>query len=375
MRICIVADASSEHTYRLAEYLGSRKHEVHLISWKRPKSDLPANVRLHGLPRLKVPLIRELSWLMQTRSSIRKIAPDVVDGHYITVYGFIAAFSGFHPLVTTAWGSDLLIDPWRSMIWKFTAKYATRRADKVACLFPIDVGADKLAALKCDVSKVFTYSLGVDVDEFKPCDDRDSVRATLGLDPSSSIVITTRGLDPIYDVETLVRAIPIVTRRVPRTAFVILYRKGQQDMVDKLKTMLTGGEDVTFLGWMPRETIPRLLSAADIYVSTSLSDGASIALFEGMACELAPVVTDIPANRYWLKDGESGFLFKPGNHQDLADKIVLLLQNRQTRVLFGRRAREIAVTRVERKTQLARVEGIYRELAEGVSTAHGPTGH
>jgi len=67
-------------------------------------------------------------------------------------------------------------------------------------------------------------------------------------------------------------------------------------------------EFVQFLWRIPREKIPDLLNQADIYVSTSLYDATSVSLLEALASGAFPVVTDIPANREWISDGESGFL-------------------------------------------------------------------
>jgi glycosyltransferase involved in cell wall biosynthesis len=65
---------------------------------------------------------------------------------------------------------------------------------------------------------------------------------------------------------------------------------------------------VSFLGRQRPAEIAGHLSAADIFVSTSLSDGNNISLNEAMACGAFPVVTDIPANREWINHGENGFL-------------------------------------------------------------------
>ena len=46
-----------------------------------------------------------------------------------------------------------------------------------------------------------------------------------------------------------------------------------------------------------------------------------------MASGLVPVVTDIPGNREWLEDGKNGFLFTPGNHQVLAEKVIWIINN------------------------------------------------
>jgi glycosyltransferase involved in cell wall biosynthesis len=55
---------------------------------------------------------------------------------------------------------------------------------------------------------------------------------------------------------------------------------------------------VQFLGRIPHEAMPDLLTQADIYVSTSLSDaGISASTAEAMACGLPVIVTDTGENR------------------------------------------------------------------------------
>ena len=48
------------------------------------------------------------------------------------------------------------------------------------------------------------------------------------------------------------------------------------------------------------------MGRADVYVSLAESDGTSIALLEALALGAVPVLSDIPANRAWVRDGETG---------------------------------------------------------------------
>jgi glycosyltransferase involved in cell wall biosynthesis len=68
--------------------------------------------------------------------------------------------------------------------------------------------------------------------------------------------------------------------------------------------------------------MPDLLSRADIYVSTSLYDGTSVSLLEAMGSGAFPVVTDIPANREWITNGQNGFLVPIDEEKYLADRII-----------------------------------------------------
>jgi len=85
---------------------------------------------------------------------------------------------------------------------------------------------------------------------------------------------------------------------------------------------------VRFLGRVHPNDMADLLGKVDIYVSTSLYDGTSVSLLEAMASGCFPVVSDIPSNREWIRDGENGFLFPPDNAELLAQRIIDVIRNR-----------------------------------------------
>lgn len=84
---------------------------------------------------------------------------------------------------------------------------------------------------------------------------------------------------------------------------------------------------VQFLGRVPHEEMPDLLSQSDIYVSTSRYDGTSVSLLEALASGAFPVVTDIPSNREWIVDGCNGFLVSEEDEKLLARRIVQAIRN------------------------------------------------
>ena len=372
MRICYVADGASIHTQRWANYFAQKGHEIHLICWK-VMPGYEVNVNIHLLTRLapKIWTVSQylsfLFWILQVRRLVSQIKPDIVDGHFITVYGFLAACSGFHPLVLSTWGSDILIQPSRNPISKFTAKYGLKRADTVIFLFPIEVAKKQMAELGIDSNKVRTLLLGVDTAEFNPSHRDEKIRRTLGIESSQPVVISTRALAPIYNIETLVKAIPLVLAEVPQAEFVIAGTGEQQDYLTELARDLGVSNNAKFIGWVPRSELPKYLSSADIYVSSSLSDGTSNSLLEAMACRLAPIATDIPANQSWINDGENGFLFPTRDYKTLASKIICLLNNEETRESFGRKSQEIVRQKAEQQTEMKKLERVYHELVQSTS--------
>lgn len=363
MRICYLADARSVHTLKWAGYFAGKGHEVHVItSWVG--GGYPGGVQLHLLPSL-LPQYRRgsgyintLPSLIKIRRLINKIKPDIIDAHYITVYGYLGALSGFHPLVLTAWGSDILIVMKESLCLRILGKYALKKAAMVTC--NSETVRNGLTSFGVNPDRIKIIRQGIDAQKFSPQPDK-AFKDRLGLQ-GRPVIISTRSFQPVYNLEMLIRAIPLVLKHFPEATFVIAGDGEQKEYLENLVNSLGCSESVRFVGWIAQDELPRYLASSDVYVSTSLSDSASLSLHEAMACELAPVVTDLSGNREWVTDGANGFLVSVNDIQALADKIVYLLKNEELARQFGRAGRKLIQERAEYKKEMARMEKLYEGI-------------
>ena len=87
--------------------------------------------------------------------------------------------------------------------------------------------------------------------------------------------------------------------------------------------------------------IPTILTGADIYISTSLFEGMSNAIMEAMNADLPVVCTNVGDNNKLVINGENGFLCPVGDWKELADRTGYLILNKQEKVAFGRKSKEI----------------------------------
>jgi glycosyltransferase involved in cell wall biosynthesis len=366
MRICYVADGTSIHTQKWVNYFAKKGHETYLICWK-VMSGYEDNVNIHLLTRFapRIWTVSQyfsfLSWIPQVRRLINRIKPDIVDGHFITIYGFLAACSGFHPLVVSAWGSDILIHPKRNLILKAIIKYALGKADMVTC--DSEVAREGLTKLGVEPAKIRVILKGVDTQQFSRQHMNEELRTRLGISGVPTIV-STRSLEPIYNVEMLIKAIPLILKHTPEAKFVIVGSGKQRKYLENLAISLGISDSIRFVGRVLHDELPEYLALSDIYVSTSLSDTSHISLQEAMACQLAPVVTDIPANHAWIEDGKNGFIVPVDDIRALADKIVHLVRNEHLREEFGRENRRIIQEKAEYENEMSKIEKAYRELEQ-----------
>ena len=368
MRICYIADAGSVHTQKWVNYFAQRGYEVYLISSRGNSSEFKPGVGLHLLTTIAPRLwsvskyLNGLLWPVQARRLIRRIKPDIVDAHYITVNGYLGIASGFHPLILTAWGSDVLLDPKQNWLWKILTKYALNKTEVVIC--DSQVVHKELLKLGVSPGKIKMIYNGVDTQQFSRQQANEGLKRKLGILEAPSIIYI-RSLKPVYNVEMLIRAIPLVLRQFPEARFIIGGDGEQKEYLQDLAKSLGISDSTRFIGWIPHNELPEYLASADVYVSTSLSDSTSLSLQEAMACELAPVVTDLPANREWITDGESGFIVPINDIQALADRITYLLNNNEVRESFGKRGREVIKERAEYEREMEKMEEIYQGLSMG----------
>lgn len=354
MKVCYLADAQSIHTQRWVKYFANKGHEVHIITFENYKFD-DKNITLH---HLKVPFSRAklLFKSLKIRKIIKKIKPDILHAHFLATYGVYGAFSGFHPFVVSAWGSDVLIAPKRSNLSKFFMKHVLKKADIITS---VAIHMTKsLVAMGANKKKIVTFPMGIDPNKFNP-----NVKPTIEFG-DKRIVISTRSLNPIYNLKLLIRAIPFVIERTPETRFLIIGDGPQKDELIRLSKELKIDDYIKFLGAIPQDRLPQYLVSSDVYVSTSLSDGTSVSLLEGMACGAFPIVTDIPANREWIKNGENGFLVPTDNPRILAKSIIKALSNRDMGEITKRKNWRFIKENAIWKKNMKKMEDIYDQLLE-----------
>jgi glycosyltransferase involved in cell wall biosynthesis len=312
-RICLLADGASIHTRRWCAHFSGRGFEMHVITFRG--AEVPG-ATVHALDAGEI-MSRGGNWqvlakLPAVRRLVRSIRPDLLHAQYATSYGLLGALCGFHPFVVTALGSDVLVSPRESRVYRMVLRYVFRKADWITSMADhMTVGIVELCHRP---DKVTTVAFGIDPRIFHA----DGRRV-----PIDRIVIaSTRNFEPVYDVQSLVRAFPRVLQALPRAELHLVGTGAQRAEIEGLVAREGVAGRVTMHGALPQPRIAELLRGTHVFVTTSLSDGNNISLNEAMACGCLSVATDIPANRQWVAEGLNGFFSPPGNPVALADRIV-----------------------------------------------------
>lgn len=370
--MAILATGDSIHSVRWVEYFARQGHEIHWFSLAEFRHPTDPRVRRYRLSRGRVEAAQVAEGFVRLRRLLRAIRPDVLQVHSAGWNGVIAAMSGFHPCVVTAWGSEVLISA-RSPLKRPFVRLALQHADVITC----DAQHMRLAigALGVPEQKVRIIHFGTDTERFRPMLADPAVRHELRIDDDETVVISLRSLEPLYDVESLIHAVPLVLRGHPRTVFVILGEGSERTRLMRLAEALGVGPRVRFMGEVRNDRLPAYFSVADVYVSTAMSDaGLAASTAEAMACGLPVVVTNSGENALWVQDGHGGYLVPVRAPNPLAEKIAYLLHHPNVRSRFGDVNRATIAQHNNYAIEMSKMEEVYRSLVQSPRAAEAGVG-
>jgi glycosyltransferase involved in cell wall biosynthesis len=318
MKILFLSDARAYHTKRWVDYFVDRGHQCFLISLEKGITTKAEEFFIKS--KIFPSFLKYLLSVRKVRKIAEQIKPDLINAHFVPNYGLMGVLLGQHPLVVSTWGSDILISPKKSFLHKLRAKYVLNKADLVTT--DAKVLTQAVLDLGVEGKKVIQNPMGVDRELILEGEKRKADLSFRDVN-KTFVVLSNRRLEPIYDVMTLLRAVPLLIKQAKRKVrFVIVGEGSQKSRLMKLARDLKVEECVEFKGELLRKDLIDCYKDSDIYISTSLSDSTSVSLLEAMALGLVPIVTDIPGNREWIEHTKNGFLFPISDHHALAKQII-----------------------------------------------------
>jgi glycosyltransferase involved in cell wall biosynthesis len=306
---------------------------------------------------------------------IREIKPDLIHAGPIQNCAFLAALSGFRPILAMSWGYDLVMDADKSAWMRWVTSYTLRRSAHFTS--DAKVSRDKAVTFGMNPEKTVIFPWGVDIEHFAPKKEEMSPRRhgdggkkkgkttnqrSKVKSRESITLFCSRTWETIYGVDVLAKAFVKVAAIDPDVNLILLGSGSQGAHIRQI--LMKGGvmERVHFGGQVGQRDLPRWYHMADIYVSPSHVDGTSVTLLEALASGLPCLVSDIAGNREWIEEGVNGWLFRDGDVGDLAEKILFAIKNKKSFKKIGEAARKTAEERADWKKNFGKLLETYEKI-------------
>jgi glycosyltransferase involved in cell wall biosynthesis len=368
MKILFVADGRSAIALNWIRYFVEKDHEVHLVSVYPGAPDLnltsytfipvafsgaavkgtvgtkversPGSrglrrkiLQVFGTPKVRT-WLRHIfvpqslpSAALKLGELIKNLQPDIIhamrvpyEGMLVTAALSLISDQNQAPFLLSIWGNDFTLHANSTRRMTQLTRATLQRADALHTDCYRDqplahswgFGLQKLAI-------IIPGAGGIQRADFQP-----------GTPESPPIVFNPRGLRAYVRNDTFFQAIPKILASHPEVRFVCSAMQGQPEAERWVETLGIQSA-VTLLPAIPRREMAAWFQKSQIVVSPSIHDGTPNTLLEGLASGCFPVVGDIETLREWITPGVNGLLFDPADPQELAEAVILALNNSDLR--------------------------------------------
>jgi glycosyltransferase involved in cell wall biosynthesis len=206
--------------------------------------------------------------------------------------------------------------------------------------------------------KVFVIPNGVDTERFRAGRDVSELRRQLKIPADARVAGIVAALRPEKNHELLLQAAAAVRKQLDPAHYLIIGDGPRRAALEQQTGELGLTDRVHFLG--TRSDIPELLSLLDVFVLTSHMEANPVSILEAMSTGkpvIAPRVGSIPES---VTDGETGYLFDPGDLETLTKKLAECLGDGARSTEMGTVGRQV----VAAQWSLDRMVRGYEDLIE-----------
>lgn len=238
---------------------------------------------------------------------LNEIQPDFIHIHQVNRLAFFVSIIARKlniRVVTTAWGSDVLLVPKKNLIYRFLVKKSLQNSNVVSA-----DSNDMIDAMK-NLFPVGDYRL-----------------LQYGIDPIESaekenIVYSNRLHEPLYRISQVINYFAEFIKSNPNWILVIAGTGSETENLQKHTSELKLDSKIKFVGWQKRDENRAWYAKSRIYISIPESDGTSVSVLEAMSAGCIPVVADLPVSHEWIVTGQNGIIEKK-NQNPLEEAINL----------------------------------------------------
>lgn len=351
-------------------------HEVYIAAGPviAKGRDLSHITREWEIPRKVISLLRRDVIPVMDLGALIQLFFVVREGHYDVVHchtskaGFLGRIAGYlnrtAVIVYSPHGNIFYgyFNPLTTALFTFLEGLAASFTHKIVTLTNIEI--EEYLRRNIGRSEQFTaiYN-GVDDRYFiRHRTSRVRLRRSLGLKPTSKVIITTGRLTPVKGIDDLLRAFKAVADAIPNVFLLVVGEGPEEERLKALAERLDIKGKVIFLGW--RDDVDRLLECADIFALSSRNEGFGLSIVEAMGKGLPVVATCVGGVPEVVIHGKTGITVPPSDIHAMSSAIIKILRNRKYGTEIAKNASVFARGHFTIRKMVEDTEALYYHILE-----------
>lgn len=308
-------------------------------------------------------LRRRVAFIVMLPSTILQLALlvllrriDIVNVHFpLDGFVHIAILRRFLRirLVSSIHGSDVFTTPERAAARSGAYRRLLTASDRVVA--PSRTFRNDAVRLLPELStRSISIHNGVDLGEIEALGHRTAER--------QNFILSVAAFRPCKGVDVLISAFGIARDRMDSTRLIIAGDGPLRGSLKDLSAELGLEERISFLGWIDRDEIVRLLRTCLLFVCPSRSESFGLVVAEALACGAPVIGTKIGGVEEIIRDGYNGLLVPPNEPNQLADAMTLILRDAELRESIAKQG----PSTIRESFSAARNGAAYEELFGGM---------
>jgi len=159
--------------------------------------------------------------------------------------------------------------------------------------------------------------------------------------PLKPVFLTSRLLEPLYNVPCVLRAFALIQKRYPEASLTVAADGWMRGELEQLARDLDL-QKTQFIGRVAFEDMPAMYDSADVYLTATNLDNMPSSITESMAAGLPVVTTNAGGIPFIVTHEETCLMVRCDDHEALAASAIRLLEDHDLAVRIARQAREAA---------------------------------
>jgi phosphatidylinositol alpha-1,6-mannosyltransferase len=347
---------------RLAQAMAKRKHKVFVLAPDADTEELNRDYQIirtrfyEGYKKGIFYYFRAGPMSTKIGKMVKELNIDVVHFQYINPFATPIRFlrSKDAKVFATIHGSGLhfMKDDW---LGKRLLRRVLKRIDGVA---PVsDYCADLAKKWGAPDESIYVIYNGTDPEIFTPEADEEKI--------NHNTVLTACRLVPRKDITTLLKALKVVIQEFPKANLAVAGSGPDEIRLKNLTKKLDLVKNVKFTGFVSDERLLELYKHSGLFVLPAKYDpggkdieGFGIALIEAMASGRPVIGANVGGIPSAVKD-PWGFLYEPEDWNELGEKIIHLMKNKDIADNMGKKGREAVKKTYNWKKVAKKMEDMY----------------
>ncbi len=291
MKILIVG-SNSIHVSSYVKSLAEKESAIYLLAEEKCDFDQVKEEHLVNFRSLNpISIVKNY---LRLKAILKTLEPEIIHIHQINrlAYFVSRAASKLHlPIVSTAWGSDVLLIPFKNSFFRFLTTKTLQRSNFVTA--DANIMVDAMKKLDNSISKYQLLQYGIEL-----VDEQEKLK----------IVYSNRLHKTLYRIDQIIHYFKVFSNNHSDWKLVIA---GSGDQTDRLRELVNENQlsdKVEFVGWLNASENKEWYSKSKIYISIPESDGTSVSVLEAMSAGCIPVLSDLPVSHEWIVNNINGII-------------------------------------------------------------------